>query len=85
MDYDQKQVDEEFNALIAKTRKAGLASTADHFAKAQGMTRINAVRFLNAMFAEHEKQKRIKTALIAVVWIAALVVLAIAEGWIYVR
>jgi hypothetical protein len=85
MDYDQKHVDEEFNALIARTRKAGLADTADHFAKAQGMERINAVRFLNEMFAEHEKQKRIKTALIAVVWIAALVVLAIAEGWIYVR
>jgi len=87
MDYDQKQVDEEFNALIAKTRKAGLASTADHFANAQGMARINAVRYLNAMFAvaEHEKQRRIKTALIAVVWIAALIVLAIAEGWIYVR
>jgi uncharacterized BrkB/YihY/UPF0761 family membrane protein len=85
MDYDQKQVDEEFNALIEETRKAGLADTADHFAKAQGMERINAVRFLNAMFTEHEKQKRIKSALIAVVWIATLVVLAFAEGWVYVR
>jgi hypothetical protein len=85
MDYDQKHVDEEFNAQIEKARKAGLASTADHFAKAQGMEQINAVRFLNAMFAEHEKQKRIKTALIAIVWVAALVVFAIAEGWIYVR
>jgi hypothetical protein len=85
MDYDQKQVDEEFNALIARTRKAGLVDTADHFAKAQGMERINAVRFLNAMFVEQEKQKRIKITLIAVVWVAALVVLAIAEGWIYVR
>lgn len=85
MTYNQKQVDEEFNALIEKTRKAGLAATADHFAKAQGMARINAIRFLSAMFAEHEKQKRIKTTLIAVVWIVALVVLAIAEGWINVR
>jgi hypothetical protein len=85
MDYDQKQVDQEFNALIEKARKAGLASTADHFAKAQGMARINAIRFLSAMFMEHEKQRRIKTALIAVGWIATLVVFAIAEGWIYVR
>jgi hypothetical protein len=85
MDYDQKQVDEEFKALIARTRESGLAETADHFAKAQGMERINAVRFLNAMFIEHEKQKRLKTALIAAVWIVTLVVFAIAEGWIYVR
>lgn len=85
MDYDQKHVDEEFNALIVRTRKAGLADTADHFAKAQGMERVNAVRFLNAMFVEHEKKKRIKTALIAVVWVAALVGFAIAEGWINVR
>ncbi|WKZ38360.1 MAG: hypothetical protein QY332_10505 [Anaerolineales bacterium] len=85
MDYDQKQVDEEFKALIARTRESGLAETADHFAKAQGMERINAIRFLSAMFMEHEKQRRIKAALIAVVWIAVLIVFAIAEGRINVQ
>jgi hypothetical protein len=84
MNYNQDQIDQEFYALIEKARKAGLVETANHFSKAQGMARINAIRFLSAVFILRKKQRRVKAMQAAAIWILVFVVLAIAEGWINV-
>lgn len=56
MTYNQKDMDQKFEALLQQCRDAGLVELANHYKNLTGMQRINAVRFMEAVFAEKKKQ-----------------------------
>ena len=72
--YDQREVDERFEALLQRCRRHGYRKLADHYANAQGMQRVHAVRFLEALFAIREENIYQRTRLAAVAF-AGLVAL----------
>jgi len=72
--YDQQEVDARFDAILQCCRKHGYHKLAAHYENAQGMQRIHAIRFLEALFAIREENihQRTRSAAIACAGIVAL-------------
>lgn len=56
--YNQQQIDERFEALIAHCHHLGFHKLAAHYEKAVGMQRVHAIRLLEAVFITREQNTR---------------------------
>jgi hypothetical protein len=80
--YNQQEIDQRFEALLHHCHTLGFHQLAAHYEKAQGMQRVHAIRFLEAVFSIRAQNERKIIRSLAAIMMALLVLALVVVVWL---